>query len=156
MRLAHIRERHAPAGAPWRLAAALDPAATTWLDLEVARRRAVAAKPGLAHDSALHRQPVTTLDDHLARGLRVDALADLVEAFAPRADEDDAILDADDLEFGPPILRPPSFRDFYVFERHVGTMWQRRGQEIPEAWFRLPIFYFSNVSEVRGPGEAVW
>ena len=46
-----------------------------WLDLEVARRRAVSARPALAHDSALHRQPVTTLDDHLARGLRVEALA---------------------------------------------------------------------------------
>ena len=156
MRLAHVRERHAPAGAPWRLAAAIDPAAAGWLDLEVARRRAVAARPGLAHDSALHRQPVTTLDDHLARGLRVDALADLVGGFSPRSDDDDAILDVEDLDFGPPVLRPPSFRDFYAFERHVGTMWQRRGQEIPEAWYRLPIFYFSNVSELRGPGEAVW
>jgi fumarylacetoacetate (FAA) hydrolase len=156
MRLAHVRERNAPAGAAWRLAAALDPAASSWLDVEIARRRAVAAAPGLAHDSALHRQPVTTLDDHLGRGLRVDALADLVEAFASRADDDDAVLDADDLDVGPPILRPPSFRDFYSFERHVGTMWQRRGQEIPEAWYRLPIFYFSNVSELRGPGDAVW
>ena len=87
MRLAHVRERHAPAGTGWRLAAALDPAATSWVDLEVARRRAVAAQPSLAHDSTLHRQPVTTLDDHLARGLRVDALADLVEGFAPRGDD---------------------------------------------------------------------
>jgi len=157
MRLAHVRERRAPAGASWRLAAALDPAAATWLDLEVARRRAVAARPGLAHDSVLHRRPVTTLDDHLARGLRVDALADLVEAFDPRGGStDDAMLEADDLDFGPPVLRPPSFRDFYAFERHVGTMWERRGQPVPEAWYRLPIFYFSNVAEVRGPGEAVW
>ena len=58
-----------------------------------------------------------------------------------------------DLAFGPPVLRPPSLRDFYAFERHVGTMWARRGGEIPEAWFRLPIFYFSNVSEIRGPGD---
>lgn len=156
MRLAHVRERHTPAGTEWRLAAALDPAAGTWLDVEVARRRAVAATPNLAHDSVLHRLPVTTLDEHLARGLRVDALADLVEAFAPRADPDDAVLDAEDIVFGPPVLRPPAFRDFYAFERHVATIWQRRDQEVPEAWYRLPIFYFSNVSEVRGPGEAVW
>lgn len=155
MRLAHVRERHAPAGAAWRLVAALDPVAAAWVDLEMARRRAVAANPVLAHDSALHRQPVTTLDDHLARGLRIDALGDLVDGFAPRED-DDAVLEADDLVFGVPLLRPPSFRDFYAFERHVGTMWQRRGEEIPEAWYRLPIFYFSNVSELRGPGEAVW
>jgi fumarylacetoacetate (FAA) hydrolase len=155
VRLAHVRERYAPAGSPWRLAAALDPASTTWLDLEVARRHAVAAEPELAHDSVLHRQRITTLDDHLARGLRVAALAPLVEGYSPRED-DDGILDADDLELGPPILRPPSFRDFYAFERHVRTTWDRRGQDIPEAWYRLPVFYFSNTSELRGPGEPVW
>jgi fumarylacetoacetate (FAA) hydrolase len=35
-------------------------------------------------------------------------------------------------------------------------MWSRRQSEIPEAWYRLPIFYFSNTSEIRGPGEPVW
>jgi fumarylacetoacetate (FAA) hydrolase len=47
-------------------------------------------------------------------------------------------------------------RDFYAFEQHVATAWRRRNQEIPEAWYRLAIFYFSNVSEIRGPGEPVW
>ncbi len=157
MKIAHVRERVAPAGAPWRLAAAIDSGEmpARWVDLETARRRAVAIHPALAHDSALHRQSVSTLDDHLARGLRVEALRDLVDAFEPR-DEDDAVLDAADLAFGPPILRPPSLRDFYAFEGHVRTMWERRGGEVPEAWFRLPIFYFSNVSEIRGPDEPVW
>ena len=155
MRLAHIREHNAAAGTDWRLAAALDSGGSRWVDLEIARRRAVASNANLAHDSALHRQPVTTLDEHLGRGLRVAALADLVEPFVPR-DDDDAVLDADDLAFGPPILRPPSFRDFYAFERHVRTMWERRDQAIPEAWYRLPIFYFSNVSELRGPGDPIW
>jgi fumarylacetoacetate (FAA) hydrolase len=27
---------------------------------------------------------------------------------------------------------------------------------VPEAWYRLPIFYFSNTSEMRGPGDPVW
>ena len=158
MRLAHVRELHAPAGAPWRLAAALEPANLHWVDLEVARRRAVAASSNLAHDSSLHRQKVTTIDDHLGRGLRVDALGELLEQFAPRGgpSEDEAILESEDLVFGPPILRPPSFRDFYAFERHVHAAWQRRGMEIPEAWYRLPVFYFSNVSEMRGPGDPVW
>jgi fumarylacetoacetate (FAA) hydrolase len=156
MRLAHIRERHAPAGAPWRLAAALDAAGSTWLDLEVARRRAVAARLERAHDSVLHRQPVTTLDDHLARGLRVAALGDLVEGFEVRADDDDAVVGAADLTFGSPVLAPPSVRDGYGFEGHVRTMWDRRGGEVPEAWYRLAVFYFSNVSEIRGPGDAVW
>ncbi|MEO7295612.1 MAG: fumarylacetoacetate hydrolase family protein [Candidatus Limnocylindria bacterium] len=150
MKIAHVRERNAPAGAPWRLVAALDPNGKRWLDLEEARRTLVAAQPGRAHNSALFRQPLTTLDAHLANGLRVDALADLLEADA------DEPLDASVLAFGPPILAPPSLRDFYAFEHHVGTMWKRRDMEIPEAWYRLPIFYFSNVSEIRGPNDAVY
>ena len=167
MKIAHVREVNAPAGAPWRLAAALGTAAaeagsvqppTGWLDLEIARRRAVAGDPRLAHNSVLHRAPVTTLDDHLAAGLRVAALADLVDGFVPHGDgeDDDAVLSAADMHFGPPVLRPPSLRDFYAFEGHVRTMWDRRGGEVPEAWYRLPIFYFSNVSEIRGPGDPVW
>ena len=149
MKLAHIRERNAPAGTAWRLAAALDSDGSHWLDLEAARRSLVAAQPGRAHNSSLFRQPLTTLDAHLASGLRVDSLADLIDADAEEP------LDASVLHFGPPILQPPSLRDFYAFERHVGTMWKRRDMEIPEAWYRLPIFYFSNVSEIRGPGDPI-
>ena len=149
MKIAHVRERNAPAGAPWRLAAAIDESGTRWLDLEDARRTLVAADPARAHNSGLFRQPITTLDAHLAAGMRVDALADLLEA------DVEEHLDASVLHFGPPILAPPSLRDFYAFERHVGTMWKRRDMEIPDAWYRLPIFYFSNVSEIRGPGDPV-
>jgi fumarylacetoacetate (FAA) hydrolase len=153
MKIAHVREIAAPAGTPWRLASALGAgeAPSTWLDLEPVRRSQVQADPRLAHNSTLHRQPLTTLDELLARGLRVAALGELVEA----ADAEPA-LHAEDLEFGPPILRPPSLRDFYAFEGHVRTMWERRGGTVPEAWYRIPIFYFSNVSEIRGPGEPVW
>ena len=158
MRIAHVRERTAPAGTPWRLAAARDagPSPIAWLDLEEARQGLVVEDPRRAHNSVLFRQPVTTLDEHLGRGLRVDALAEIVEGYAAADDDDEAILDARDLAFGPPILRPPSLRDFYAFEQHVKTMWERRGGTVPEAWYQLPIFYFGNVSEIRGPGDAVW
>jgi len=160
MRVGHVRERHAPAGAAWRLAAS--PSLTgSWIDLEPARRRLVAGDARRAHNSALFRQPISTLDDLLARGLRIEALRELVEGVAGSDGtaldpDDDLALDEADLEFGLPALRPPSFRDFYAFEQHVATMWNRRGSEIPEAWYRLPIFYFSNVSELRAQGEPVW
>jgi fumarylacetoacetate (FAA) hydrolase len=155
VRIGHVRERHGPKGAPWRLAASAA-ASSPWLDLEVLRRRLVSADPRRAHNSSLFRQPITTLDDHLARGLRIEVLRELVEGLAGTSDrgDDDAILE--EVDFGAPVLRPASFRDFYAFEQHVRTMWQRRGGEIPEAWYRLPIFYFSNISELRGPGEPVW
>ena len=158
VKIAHVRERNAPAGTPWRLAAARAPGPDPrrWLDLEEARQGLVVEDPRRAHNAVLFRQPITTLDEHLARGLRVEALAEVVDGYAAADEDDEAVLDADDLVFGPPILQPPSLRDFYAFEGHVRTMWERRGGTVPEAWYRLPIFYFSNVSEIRGPGEPVW
>ncbi len=156
MKVAHVRERNAPAGTPYRLAAALDPDATEWLDLEPARRRLVAADPRRPHEGSLFRHPISTLDAHLAAGLRVAALGELLDHFVPAEEEDEAILDLADLVFGPPVLHPTSLRDFYAFERHVATVWGRRNAEVPEAWYRLPIFYFSNVSELRGPADPVW
>ena len=156
VKIAHARERHAPAGTSFRLFAAADDAGAQWLDLDVARRRAARVDERLIHNSILFRQPLTTLDDHLARGLRVEALAEIVERFERTDEEDDAVYGTADLSFGPPILRPTSLRDFYAFEQHVATMWRRREMPIPEAWFRLPVFYFSNVSEIRGPTDPVW
>jgi fumarylacetoacetate (FAA) hydrolase len=156
MKVAHVRERDAPAGTPYRLAAALDGAAAEWLDLEMARLRLAESDPHRRHDGQLFRRPISTLDAHLAGGLRVAALGELVDDFVPAEEDDEAILDAADLVFGPPILQPSSLRDFYAFEEHVATIWSRRGSEVPEAWYRLPIFYFSNVSEIRGPGDPVW
>jgi fumarylacetoacetate (FAA) hydrolase len=172
MRIAHVRETHAPAGTPWRLAVASGSAVeagsggrtsarnATWMDAEVVRRRLVARDPGRAHNAVLFRQPLTTIDDLLGRGIRLAALGELLEGFeadgGARAEDDEALLDVGDLVFGPPVLRPPAFRDFYAFERHVRTMWERRSDQIPEVWYRLPIFYFSNTSEIRGPGDPVW
>jgi fumarylacetoacetate (FAA) hydrolase len=155
MRIAHVREAHAPAGAGWRLAASRDTAAGEWLDLEVARRVLVHRQPDLAHNDGLFRVPLGTLDDVLSAGHRVADLATIVDAIAGDP-PDEVVLEAPDLRFGPPILRPPSLRDCYAFEGHVRTMWERRGGTVPEAWYRLPIFYFSNTSELRGPDDPVW
>lgn len=161
MKIAHLRESTAPAGAPWRLAAALGD--RQWLDLEPARRRLLARDEGLAHNAALFRRPVTTLDAHLAAGWRVEALRAIVDPYLEQAHllgdaEDDSYpgLAEPTVRFGPPILQPTSLRDFYAFEAHVRRAWERRDQPVPEAWHRIPVFYFSNVSEIRGPGDPVW
>src|SRR5688572_5344546 len=35
-------------------------------------------------------------------------------------------------------------------------MMKRADFVVPEVWYRFAIFYFSYVSEIRGPGEPVW
>ena len=58
----------------------------------------------------------------------------------------------DEVELLPPVLHPPSVRDFYTFEQHVKTARARRGlDDMPEEWYRIPVFYFSNPAVIYGP-----
>jgi fumarylacetoacetate (FAA) hydrolase len=61
----------------------------------------------------------------------------------------------EDLHLLPPIPRPPTLRDFYAFPGHVERSWKRRGEPVPEAWYEIPVFYFSNPAAVYGPGQPV-
>ncbi len=53
-------------------------------------------------------------------------------------------------KFLPPITHPPSFRDFDAFEQHVRTARARRHLEMIQAWYEMPVFYFSNPSSLVG------
>jgi fumarylacetoacetate (FAA) hydrolase len=57
----------------------------------------------------------------------------------------------DEVELMPPVLKPPSVRDFYAFEQHVKTARGSRGLEVPDEWYRIPVFYFSNPNSIYGP-----
>ena len=54
-----------------------------------------------------------------------------------------------------PVLQPPTVRDFFDFEAHAARGARSRGAELPEAWYRLPIFYFSNPLRIVGPDDDV-
>lgn len=54
-----------------------------------------------------------------------------------------------------PIPNPPAIRDFSTFERHVKAARARHGAEMNPDWYKFPVFYFSNTSEVYGSDEAV-
>jgi fumarylacetoacetate (FAA) hydrolase len=56
----------------------------------------------------------------------------------------------DEILYLPPVLPAASFRDFYAFEEHVRRARSRRGLEVPEQWYRFPVFYFSNHSAFLG------
>ena len=61
----------------------------------------------------------------------------------------------DEVEFRPPVLHPPSVRDFYAFEEHVKTARADRGLEVPQEWYELPVFYFSNPAAIYGPDDEI-
>lgn len=51
-----------------------------------------------------------------------------------------------------PILQPPTVRDFMVYEEHATSQGTRQREE---AWYRMPIFYFSNPLCIYGPDDHI-
>ena len=51
-----------------------------------------------------------------------------------------------------PVLRPPTVRDFMIYEEHATAQGTR---EQVEAWYRMPIFYFSSPLCIFGPDDQI-
>lgn len=55
-----------------------------------------------------------------------------------------------DVKLLPPVLRPPTIRDFYSFHGHATAAMAARGRQVPQEWFDAPRFYFSNPASLVG------
>jgi len=65
------------------------------------------------------------------------------------------VLARDRVVFLRPLERPPSIRDFMIFEEHVANARQRTGRDVPRAWYSAPAFYFTSPAALAGPDEPV-
>jgi fumarylacetoacetate (FAA) hydrolase len=54
-----------------------------------------------------------------------------------------------------PLPAAPSLRDFYAFEEHVKAARAIRGLPVPDEWYQIPVFYFSNPNAMYGPDATV-
>src|SRR5262245_14112644 len=63
--------------------------------------------------------------------------------------------DLAEVDFRPPVLHPPSVRDFYAFEQHVKTARASRGLDVPQEWYEIPACYFSSPASIYGPGDQI-
>lgn len=67
----------------------------------------------------------------------------------------DLLLPRAEVKLLAPLPRPRSVRDFFAFEQHVAAARKQRGQLVPAAWYRAPVFYFSNHQAIFGPDDLV-
>ncbi len=67
----------------------------------------------------------------------------------------DLLLPRSEVRLLAPLPRPRSVRDFFAFEQNVATARKRRGQDVPPAWYTMPVFYFSNHQAIIGPDDPV-
>jgi 2-keto-4-pentenoate hydratase/2-oxohepta-3-ene-1,7-dioic acid hydratase in catechol pathway len=54
-----------------------------------------------------------------------------------------------------PLPNPPSLRDFLAFEAHIRRGYERRGGQIPEQWYQIPVYYKGNHRSLIGPDEPI-
>ncbi|HET6845471.1 MAG TPA: fumarylacetoacetate hydrolase family protein [Anaerolineales bacterium] len=104
-------------------------------------------QPGLLVGDAIYPLPFASMLDLLeagAKGLERARRA----AEGKRVELADATLHS-------PILRPTTLRDAYAFETHVKTANANRGRDVPEEWYKFPVFYFTNPSNVFGPEDEI-
>lgn len=114
---------------PYRLADAIVPAELRAF-LEGGERSLRAARETLERLSGLATLPLGARDEMLAHA---------------RAD----------VRLLAPLTQPNSMRDFYAFEEHVKTGFAKRNEEIPAAWYELPVYYKGNARTMIGPDEEV-
>jgi fumarylacetoacetate (FAA) hydrolase len=62
----------------------------------------------------------------------------------------------EDVRLLAPVPHPPSVRDAYAFEEHVKNAARVTGRPgVPEEWYEIPVFYFSNPAAIYGPEDEI-
>jgi fumarylacetoacetate (FAA) hydrolase len=62
----------------------------------------------------------------------------------------------EDVRLLAPVPHPPSVRDAYAFEEHVRNAARVTGRHgVPDEWYELPVFYFSNPAAIYGPDDEI-
>ena len=61
--------------------------------------------------------------------------------------------DEDNFKLLCPLDSVESLRDFLAFEDHVKAGAQRRGGEVPDYWYKAPVYYKGNHRALLGPGQ---
>jgi fumarylacetoacetate (FAA) hydrolase len=101
------------------------------------------SQPAILIEDRVHTLPYPDMHAVIAAG---------AEKAASRASK--VSLSLDEVTFHAPI-HPTTLRDFYAFETHVKTANRNRGQDVPENWYKFPVFYFSNPNNNYGHEETI-
>jgi fumarylacetoacetate (FAA) hydrolase len=101
------------------------------------------SQPALVEGNRVYTLPFADMSAVIAAG---------AEEAANRKSKDS--LSIDEVKFLSP-LRPKTLRDAYAFETHVKTANRNRGQEVPENWYKFPVFYFSNPNNDYGHEDEI-
>jgi fumarylacetoacetate (FAA) hydrolase len=104
-------------------------------------------QPGLLVDGSVYPIPFASMLELIAAGDKGLARA------RHAADGKGASLV--DVQLHSPIDRPTTLRDAYAFEQHVKAANANRGRDVPEEWYKFPVFYYTNPANIFGPDDEI-
>lgn len=129
-----------------------------------AATRALLAGEGIGPDGARRIADALTPGSMLGfiqGGIRSRDLAEAaVETCLRKGWEQDQIgaviyFQTDSIQVLPAISDPPLLRDFMAFESHLLNVFPKLGREIPEEWYRRPVYYKGNPSAIGAHGQDI-
>ena len=86
--------------------------------------------------------------------LAAQSLASFFTGGGSAREHDEYVLE--DVQLLAPMPRPPSVRDAYAFEEHIRNAARVTGRPgVPDEWYELPVFYFSNPAAIFGPDDEI-
>jgi fumarylacetoacetate (FAA) hydrolase len=86
--------------------------------------------------------------------LAAQSLASFFTGGGSAREHDEYVLE--DVQLLAPVPRPPSVRDAYAFEEHVRNAARVAGRPgVPDEWYELLVFYFSNPAAIFGPDDEI-
>lgn len=104
-------------------------------------------RAGLLLDNGIQPLPYASLMDLIVAGeVGLDRVRNL---------KDTSRFPLDGARLHAPLPRPTTLRDAYAFENHVKTANANRGREVPEEWYKFPIFYFTNPNNIYGQDDEI-
>jgi 2-keto-4-pentenoate hydratase/2-oxohepta-3-ene-1,7-dioic acid hydratase in catechol pathway len=84
-----------------------------------------------------------------------ETLAALDGGFGPN--DETLVYEPGDVRLLAPLPDPASVRDFYAFEGHVKTGFEKRGEPMPEEWYQFPVYYKSGHHNIIGTeADVLW
>lgn len=63
--------------------------------------------------------------------------------------------DDNHVKLGSPIDKINCYRDFYTHEKHVAKGFEKRGEQIPAAWYEIPAYYKGPTTGFIGSNEVI-
>ncbi len=100
-------------------------------------------RPGLVKDGRVYPLPFTDMRVVIEAGVETAMRQVMEESY-----------DLSQVKLHAP-LQPTTLRDGYAFETHVKAANRNRGREVPEEWYKFPVFYFTNPNSIFGPDDEI-